>query len=86
MKNTQSFNTPKGLEDVKKNFEACQKAVKQGDHKAAAKYYDAAFQATYLFPPCNVVSSLRNDFTNYQFKNIPGDLKVINDSRDKIRY
>ncbi|XIF20044.1 MAG: hypothetical protein AJITA_00757 [Acetilactobacillus jinshanensis] len=86
MKNTQSFNTPSGIEKVKKNFAACQKAVKNGDREAAAKYYDAAFQATYLFPPCNVVSSLRNDFNNYQFKNIPNDLRVIEADRDKIRY
>ena len=86
MKNTQSFNTPSGLEKVANNFADCQKAVKNGDRKAAAQYYDAAFQATYLFPPCNVVSSLRNDFNDYQFKNIQNDLKVIKNDRDKIKY
>ena len=86
MKNTQSFNTPSGIERVKTNLRACQQAAKAGHRKTAAQDLDAAFNATYLFPPCNVVNSLRNDFTNYRLRNVPNDLKVIEQDRDKIKY
>ena len=86
MDQTQSFNTPVGIKKVRVDFHNFRQAMQAGHQQDAAQNLNRAYQATFLFPPCNVVNSLRNDFINYRFQNIDNDLQVIENDRDKIKY
>lgn len=86
MENTQSFNTPKGIVTARADFHQFQAAYKAKDHPKMAKMYEKIYEDSWLFPPCNVVNSLRDDLTTYQTQNILNDLQVIANDRKKIRY
>ena len=86
MENTQSFNTPKGIESAQRDFKKFKKALANNQRPVAAREYNQIYQDSLLFPPCNLVNSLRDDLINYRTKNILSDLRVIANDKNKIKY
>lgn len=86
MENTQSFNTPRGIESAQRDFKNFMTALKSNRRPLAARDYNRIYQDSLLFPPCNLVNSLRDDLINYRTKNILSDLKVIANDKNKIKY